>query len=191
MLPAAVSQYLSDVALGQGDETSAEYRLFFPRQLPPRDFMLQLSLVYSMGAGYFTKQFFNETIQIIEEPTLLDTQLLGLYLIGAALLAAAGQSAPPTCRGGAGAGGCEAEGCVRGGGEGKAEGGSMACRPAVWRGARADRTRPALPLCAQSTLAPSLPRARAGSRRASPRPAQVLQPPPCLRRPMLTACLHS
>jgi hypothetical protein len=84
-------QYLGDVPLAPGEETSAEYAIFFPKQLPPRDFVLQVSLVYSAGGAYQQKMFYNETISIVEEPTLFDTQLIGLYLIGLATLAGIGE----------------------------------------------------------------------------------------------------
>lgn len=147
--PPPLVQYLGDVPLGPGEETSAEYTIFFPRQLPPRDFILkasraapapalpgqaegwgarqgaggpgaccaraghpkalptclslraqhgapltappppflQVSLFYSSNGAFLQREFFNETITIIEEPTWLDTQLIGLYIIGLAVLA--------------------------------------------------------------------------------------------------------
>jgi hypothetical protein len=89
-LPAA-PQYLRDVPLAAGEETSAEYNIFFPRQLPAREFVLKMTLVYTAGGQYRQAMFFNETINVIEEPTLFDTQLIGLYLMGLALLAAIGE----------------------------------------------------------------------------------------------------
>jgi hypothetical protein len=86
-----VSQYLGDVVLSPGEETSAEYSLYFPRQLPPREFVLKVALIYAAGGAYQQKLFFNETVNVIEEPTLLDTQLIGLYLIGLAALAGLGE----------------------------------------------------------------------------------------------------
>jgi hypothetical protein len=83
-------QFLGDVPLGPGDETSAEYGIMFPRQLPPREFILKVTLFTTGPAGLRTHLSFNETINVIEEPTWFDTQLLGLYLIGAALAAGAG-----------------------------------------------------------------------------------------------------
>ncbi|EFN57610.1 hypothetical protein CHLNCDRAFT_59615 [Chlorella variabilis] len=79
--------FLGDVPLAPGEETSAEYAIFFPRQLPAREFILKVNLIYSLGSQYQQKMFFNETINVIEEPTLFDTQLIGLYLIGLAALA--------------------------------------------------------------------------------------------------------
>lgn len=40
--------------------------------------------------SFLAKLFFNETINVIEEATWFDTQLIGLVLIGLAALAAAG-----------------------------------------------------------------------------------------------------
>ena len=62
--PPAPPQYLGDVQLSQGGETSAEYSIHLPRQLPPREFILQLTLVYAAGGQFKTKLFFNETIQV-------------------------------------------------------------------------------------------------------------------------------
>jgi hypothetical protein len=78
------------VVLAPGEETSAEYAIFFPRQLPPREFVLKINLVYASGGQYRQRLFFNETINVIEEPTLFDTQLIGLYVIGLAALAGIG-----------------------------------------------------------------------------------------------------
>ena len=78
------------MSLAAGEESSSEYTLMFPRQLPPREFVLQVQLFYSVGGAFRSALFFNETINVIEEPTLLDAQLLGLYVIGLALLAFAG-----------------------------------------------------------------------------------------------------
>lgn len=50
--------------LAQGGETSAEYSIHLPRQLPPREFILQLTLVYAAAGQFKTKLFFNETIQV-------------------------------------------------------------------------------------------------------------------------------
>lgn len=79
--------YLGDVSLAPGEETSADYGIFFPRQLPPRDFILKVSLYYTVNGAFQQKLFFNETITVIEEPTWFDTQLIGLYIFGLALLA--------------------------------------------------------------------------------------------------------
>ncbi|KAL4444990.1 hypothetical protein ABPG77_004040 [Micractinium sp. CCAP 211/92] len=92
-------QYLGDVPLGPGEETSAEYTIFFPRQLPPRDFILKVSLFYSANGAFLQREFFNETITIIEEPTWLDTQLIGLYIIGLAVLGATLYSAVEFAKG--------------------------------------------------------------------------------------------
>ena len=40
--PALPLQYLGDVPLGPNDETTAEYGIMFPRQLPPREFVLKV-----------------------------------------------------------------------------------------------------------------------------------------------------
>lgn len=88
-------QYLGDVPLAPGEETSAEYVMFFPRQLPPREFILKINLVVSTAGKYQQKLMFNETINIIEEPTLFDTQLIGLYLIGLAAVAGCRECCAP------------------------------------------------------------------------------------------------
>ena len=106
----AALQYLRDVPLAAGEETSAEYNIFFPRQLPAREFVLKMTLVYTAGGQYRQAMFFNETINVIEEPTLFDTQLIGLYLMGLALLAAIGESRVWRCS----RGGCYCRGVVQG-----------------------------------------------------------------------------
>ena len=83
-------QFLGDVTLAAGEETSAEYSIFFPSQLPPREFILQMVLFSSINGEYLQTLFFNETINIIEEPTLLDTQLIFLYILGGLVLAVVG-----------------------------------------------------------------------------------------------------
>ncbi|PSC68232.1 Interferon-related developmental regulator 1 [Micractinium conductrix] len=91
--------YLGDVPLGPNDETTAEYGIMFPRQLPPREFVLKVTLYTTGPAGIASHLFFNETINVIEEPTWFDTQLLGLYIIGLALLAGAVYTAVEFARG--------------------------------------------------------------------------------------------
>lgn len=173
--PSSPPQYLGDVPLAGGAETSAEYSIPFPRQLPPREFMLQVKLFYTTAAGLQTKLFFNETIQVIEEPTLFDTQLLGLYLMGAALLAAICEWRGGAWVRGLGASRVWAEAPLlaseRGLAAGRGPGESPALRPAA--GCAPHGPLPPAAPALQSTPAPSSPGARAGSRRASLWPGQV------------------
>ena len=37
-------QYLGNTQLNAGEETSVEYGIFFPRQLPPREFILKMQV---------------------------------------------------------------------------------------------------------------------------------------------------
>lgn len=145
--------------------------MHFPRQLPPREFILQMTLYYTLGGQLKTHLFFNETVNIIEEPTLFDTQLIGLYIIGLALLAAA----------------CECGTLGRAGWVGM----QLAAWGRLWvegvriavlayRGSiqkvRCSPHAHATPSpchVPQFTGAPSLARARAGSRSPSPPPGQV------------------
>ena len=46
--------------LGPGEETNLEYGLFFPTNMPPREFYLNMNMVLGTEEGYFTHQLFNE-----------------------------------------------------------------------------------------------------------------------------------
>ncbi|GAB4824114.1 hypothetical protein N2152v2_011160 [Parachlorella kessleri] len=72
--------------LPAGQEASLEYNVFMPRQLPPREFNLKIQLYYTVEGPMLVNLFFNQTINIIEEPTWFDLELLGLWLVGFALL---------------------------------------------------------------------------------------------------------
>ena len=45
--------------------------------------------------GYFSNTFFNQTVDIIDKPRLIDTQLLFLFVIGAGVISVAGRFAVP------------------------------------------------------------------------------------------------
>jgi hypothetical protein len=78
--------------LASGEETTVQYFMPLPPNLPPRKFFLNLN-VFSQGETITVKQAFNETIEFIEESKLIDFELLGLYLIFYGILAFLGYSA--------------------------------------------------------------------------------------------------
>lgn len=46
--------------LGPGEETNVEFELFFPNNLPPREFYLHLRMVLGEGEQYLASLLFNE-----------------------------------------------------------------------------------------------------------------------------------
>jgi len=76
--------------LSTNEESIVEYSLPMPINLPPRDFILRVYLWTTTGLNENNAfVLFNETISIIEEPKIVDTELLGLYVMLFASLAAA------------------------------------------------------------------------------------------------------
>jgi len=74
--------------LQKDEEVTFQYFMPLHHSLPTRSFYLNINL-YSQGATedvYFVKQAFNSTIDLIEEPTWIDLQLLGLYAVLAGIL---------------------------------------------------------------------------------------------------------
>ncbi len=74
--------------LQKDEEVTFQYFMPLHHSLPTRSFYLNINL-YSQGASedvYFVKQAFNSTIDLIEEPTWIDLQLLGLYAVLAGIL---------------------------------------------------------------------------------------------------------
>ncbi|KAL4523690.1 hypothetical protein Ndes2437A_g00269 [Nannochloris sp. 'desiccata'] len=96
---AAVSTIFSAVAyqipgLSTNEETMLEYTMPMPINLPPRDFILRIFLWTTTGPNeHEAVVLFNETISIIEESKIVDTELLGLYVILLACFAAAAYGA--------------------------------------------------------------------------------------------------
>lgn len=71
-----------------------EYTMPMPINLPPRDFILRIFLWTTTGPNeHEAVVLFNETISIIEESKIVDTELLGLYVILLACFAAAAYGA--------------------------------------------------------------------------------------------------
>ncbi|KAK9903492.1 hypothetical protein WJX75_006931 [Coccomyxa subellipsoidea] len=72
-----------------GEEASLSYYFMPDESFPPREFQVALTVFYNTPAGSFASTFFNETIDIVEVPPLIDVQ--GIFLLAAllALLAAA------------------------------------------------------------------------------------------------------
>jgi hypothetical protein len=52
-------QFFNNQPLQPGEEASLEYRLFFPTNLPPRDFILKLFLFYSDSDTIVPAMVFN------------------------------------------------------------------------------------------------------------------------------------
>ena len=67
-----------------------EYAMMMPWNLPPHEFQLSVSVVFSKEGSYQVQGVFNETISVVEASKLVDLELLGLY---AMLLAAAAAAA--------------------------------------------------------------------------------------------------
>ncbi|EIE23258.1 hypothetical protein COCSUDRAFT_53555 [Coccomyxa subellipsoidea C-169] len=72
-----------------GEEASLSYYFSPDESFPPREFQVALTVFYNTPAGSFASTFFNETIDIVEVPPLIDVQ--GIFLLAAllGLLAAA------------------------------------------------------------------------------------------------------
>ena len=72
------------------DETTTQYFMPLHHSLPARAFYLQLSVFSEGGEGgdLAIMQAFNSTIELIEEPKLIDMELLGLYAVLFGFLAA-------------------------------------------------------------------------------------------------------
>jgi hypothetical protein len=80
--------------LSTNEEAILEYPLPMPINLPPRDFILRLMLWTTAGPNeHIAVVVFNETISVIEESKIIDTELLGLYIILLACFAAAAYGA--------------------------------------------------------------------------------------------------
>lgn len=68
--------------------------MLMPINLPPRDFILRILLWTTTSLNeQDTIVLFNDTISIIEEPRIVDTELLGLYVILLACFTAAAYGA--------------------------------------------------------------------------------------------------
>lgn len=69
--------------LRAGEEVSLSYSLYVPYNLPAREFQVALTVFYAAegGANYYANTFFNRTIDIVETPKWVDTELLFLWLL--------------------------------------------------------------------------------------------------------------
>jgi hypothetical protein len=75
--------------LKKGEEIVVQYFMPLHQSLPTRQFYLHLQ-VFSQGteeSDLIVKSAFNSTIELIEEPTWLDMELLGLYVVFFGILA--------------------------------------------------------------------------------------------------------
>lgn len=76
--------------LGPGQEVSLDYGMFMPFQLPAREFNLKVMLYLSVDDNMFLNLPFNQTINIIEEASWFDLELMGLWVVGLAIVALVG-----------------------------------------------------------------------------------------------------
>lgn len=84
-------------------ELSVEYTLTTPKELPPNDYQVALTVFYEAADGFKSTTFFNETITVTEKKQLVDTGLLWLYMMMVGIVGVAGECSGPA-RGGAVAG---------------------------------------------------------------------------------------
>jgi hypothetical protein len=77
--------------LGPGEQNVVEYGMFMPPNLPPRDFFLRVQLLLNDAGEFVPTLVFNQTISVVEQSKLVDTELLGLYSILLSILVAAGE----------------------------------------------------------------------------------------------------
>ncbi|GIL69103.1 hypothetical protein Vretimale_17308 [Volvox reticuliferus] len=62
-------------------ELSVEYAFLPPRDLPPNDYQVALTVFYEAADGFKSTTFFNQTITVLEKGQLIDWKLLFLYVI--------------------------------------------------------------------------------------------------------------
>lgn len=94
--PAAFNIYVNnltsmayDVVVPPRDEASLQYSFTPNKAIVPREFLVALTAFYTNPTGQtFSTTFFNKTSNIVETPTWVDFELLGLY--GGFLVALAG-----------------------------------------------------------------------------------------------------
>lgn len=85
--PAAFNIYVNnltaqvyDVVVPPREEASLEYSFTPNKAIVPREFFVALTAFYTNPAGQtFSTTFFNKTSNIVEAPTWVDFELLGLY----------------------------------------------------------------------------------------------------------------
>lgn len=69
-----------------GEDLTFEYTFNPDYRLEPRDFTVALTVVYhNEKEQFFSNTFFNETIEIVEEPKLIDYEMISLVVLLAAI----------------------------------------------------------------------------------------------------------
>lgn len=85
------TQTLYFTVLPSEEELSVEYVFQPDPLLSPREFQVALTVFYEdLKGGLFSTTFFNDTVGILEQKRLVDTDLIFMYLTLAALVALAG-----------------------------------------------------------------------------------------------------
>ncbi|KAG2489387.1 hypothetical protein HYH03_012029 [Edaphochlamys debaryana] len=69
-------------------ELSVEYSFLPPKDLPPNDYQVALTVFYEAADGFKSTTFFNQTITVNEQRQLIDWKLMFLYVIFIALVGA-------------------------------------------------------------------------------------------------------
>ncbi|PNH04580.1 Translocon-associated protein subunit alpha [Tetrabaena socialis] len=62
-------------------ELSVEYTFLPPKDLPPNDYQVALTVFYEAADGFKSTTFFNQTVTVIEMKQLIDWKLIFLYAI--------------------------------------------------------------------------------------------------------------
>lgn len=70
-----------------GKELSVEYVFVPPKQVPPTDYQIALTVFYEGAEGLKSTTFFNQTVEIVEVKKLIDTDLIMLYILLISLMA--------------------------------------------------------------------------------------------------------
>ncbi|GFR51632.1 hypothetical protein Agub_g13988 [Astrephomene gubernaculifera] len=68
-------------AVAPSEELSVEYSFLPPKDLPPNDYQVALTVFYQDAQGFKSTTFFNQTVSINEKPQLIDWKLIFLYVI--------------------------------------------------------------------------------------------------------------
>lgn len=92
--PSASAQLYFEI-VNPGEEVSVEYGFTPNPLLTPTEFTVALTLFYEDTKGeFFSTTFFNSTIDIVEKPKLIDTDLIFMTLTLAAIFTAIGELLP-------------------------------------------------------------------------------------------------
>lgn len=78
------------VTVSPGESVSLSYSFMTASNLPPREFLVALTVFYNTQTKGFASTFFNRTIDIVEKPRIIDFELIFLWLFLLGLLAGVG-----------------------------------------------------------------------------------------------------